>query len=237
MSTRYTLNSHLSLFKLTGQDVASFLQNQTINVFDNKTTPQPHFTAICNPKGRIIFSLLLWQSEENYYLAVDQSLAEQFSQYVQMRIFRMAVKVSQEDTLIPTIEDNASSQVKNIKLLPADNYQRADEAVFWSVFFRSKFPWITQDSSEQFIPQHLSLDQHNLIEYQKGCYPGQEIIARLHFIGRNKKQMVVIPFNQDKYLKNGQKVTINDNQVHLCSPMIEIDGQLSAQVVKNKPLD
>ena len=236
MSTHYTLENHLTLFKITGQDVATFLQNQIINVFDPQQA-QPHYTAICNPKGRIIFSLLLWQKADNFYLAVDQSLAKQFSQYARMRIFRMDVQIDQARQCVPTVSKKQNKRVKDIELNAPDDHELATTSVFWSLFFHSELPWITQETSEQFIPQHLSLDQHQLIEYQKGCYPGQEIIARLHFIGRNKKQLTTIRLNQDSHLKNGEKVTINDSQVHLCSPMIEIDGHLQAQVVKNKPID
>jgi folate-binding protein YgfZ len=232
MSALYSLQKHISLFKLTGQDVATFLQNQTINVFDSEA-PQPHYTAICNAKGRIIFSLLIWQQGKGFYLAVDQSLAEQFKQYIAMRIFRMAVNVSQTEEVIPAISDSEKARVNDIELVANGPYESADKGHFWALFFRSKLPWITQDTSEQFIPQHLSLDQHQLIEYQKGCYPGQEIIARLHFIGRNKKEMDLEQIGRGCPLKNGEKVTIHDNRVQLCSPVIEFNGQFRAQLVKN----
>jgi hypothetical protein len=236
MSNNYTLEKQITLFKISGQDAATFLKNQTINIFD-KQNPQPHYSAICNPKGRILYSLLLWQETEDFYLAVDQSLAQQFQQYMAMRIFRMNVQVSQSEQFIPVISDKNNSQVEDIKLAASNPRKSADIELFWSLFFRSKLPWITRETCEQFIPQHLSLDQHQLIEYQKGCYPGQEIIARLHFIGRNKKHMTLTRLDKGNNLKNGQKVTINDNPVQLCSPVITFNGQLSAQIVKNSTTD
>ncbi len=238
MSTQYSLEPQLRLFKLSGQDAATFLQNQSINVFDNKW-PQPHYTAICNPKGRMLFSLLVWQQADDFYLAVDGTLAEQFKQYIQMRVFRMNVKLSGADDRCPVVAATDHSRVKDIELAPpSSDMTSADETIFWGLFFRSELPWITQQTSEQFIPQHLSLDQHRLIEYEKGCYPGQEIIARMHFLGRNKKHMTLISVDTLTPIpKNAEKVTINDNRAQLCSPPVLYNEQLCAQIVKNKPSD
>lgn len=234
MSSLHSLAKHLSLFKLSGNDAAVFLQNQTINLFDDQW-PQPHYTAICNPKGRILFSLLVWKQFDDYYLAVDKTLSEQFEQYIQMRIFRMGVKLKVADERQPVVEATDYRRVEDIQLTLTADLTVADETLFWALFFRAELPWITRQTSEQFIPQHLSLDQHQLIEYQKGCYPGQEIIARLHFIGRNKKHLTLVQLDKNHTdLKNAEKVTINDSPVQLCSPPINFNGQLCAQIVKNK---
>ena len=50
-------------------------------------------------------------------------------------------------------------------------------------------PWITDATSEAFLPQMLNLDLIQGLSYQKGCYPGQEVIARLHYRGELKRKM------------------------------------------------
>lgn len=52
-------------------------------------------------------------------------------------------------------------------------------------------PWLNERTSEQFIPQMLNLDLLGGISFNKGCYTGQEIIARTHYLGKTKRQMVV----------------------------------------------
>lgn len=56
-------------------------------------------------------------------------------------------------------------------------------------------PWITSSSQEQFLPQMLNLDALKGLSYQKGCYPGQEVIARLHYRGEVKKRVQLIKSN------------------------------------------
>ena len=53
-------------------------------------------------------------------------------------------------------------------------------------------PWIGTTTQEQFLPQMLNLDQFDALSYQKGCYPGQEVIARLHYRGEVKKRIQLI---------------------------------------------
>ncbi len=63
----------------------------------------------------------------------------------------------------------------------------------WSLLdVLSGLPWITSRTQEQFLPQMLNLDTLNGMSYQKGCYPGQEVIARLHYKGQVKKRLQLI---------------------------------------------
>ena len=53
----------------------------------------------------------------------------------------------------------------------------------------SGLPWLTTETSEEFIPQMLNLDQLGGISYNKGCYTGQEIVARTHYLGKTKRAL------------------------------------------------
>jgi len=49
--------------------------------------------------------------------------------------------------------------------------------------------WIKPDTSDTYLPQSLDLDRLEGIDFDKGCYLGQEIIARVHFLGDTKKRL------------------------------------------------
>jgi hypothetical protein len=53
----------------------------------------------------------------------------------------------------------------------------------------SGIPWLTVETSEEFIPQMLNLDKLGGISLTKGCYTGQEIVARTHYLGKAKREM------------------------------------------------
>ncbi len=51
-------------------------------------------------------------------------------------------------------------------------------------------PTVLPQTLEQFVPQMANLDLVGGISFNKGCYPGQEIVARMHYLGRLKQRMV-----------------------------------------------
>lgn len=50
-------------------------------------------------------------------------------------------------------------------------------------------PWIGAATSDLFVPQMLNLDLIGAISFRKGCYPGQEIVARMQYLGRLKERL------------------------------------------------
>lgn len=50
-------------------------------------------------------------------------------------------------------------------------------------------PFIEPVTQEEFVPQMVNLDLIGALSYTKGCYPGQEIVARTHYLGRLKQRM------------------------------------------------
>ena len=53
-------------------------------------------------------------------------------------------------------------------------------------------PWINDKTTGMFLPQNLNLDIANGISFKKGCYPGQEVIARMHYLGKPKKRTFLL---------------------------------------------
>ena len=60
----------------------------------------------------------------------------------------------------------------------------------WDWFdIRAGIPFITPATQEQLVPQMANLDLIGGVSFGKGCYPGQEIVARMHYLGRLKQRM------------------------------------------------
>jgi len=67
-------------------------------------------------------------------------------------------------------------------------------------------PVVNKASSEAWIPQMLNLQVIDGVDFQKGCYPGQEIVARLKYLGKNKRRMYRIEINSNELPEIGQKI-------------------------------
>jgi tRNA-modifying protein YgfZ len=89
-----------------------------------------------------------------------------------------------------------NSEILNSKVNElTTSLQMTDSSVWELLDILAGLPWISSATQEQFLPQMLNLDALNGLSYQKGCYPGQEVIARLHYRGEVKKRLHLIKSN------------------------------------------
>ena len=56
---------------------------------------------------------------------------------------------------------------------------------------RNGLPLISSATQEQFVPQMANMELIGAVNFQKGCYPGQEIVARTQYLGQLKRRMVL----------------------------------------------
>jgi len=64
-------------------------------------------------------------------------------------------------------------------------------------------PDVYAATREAFVPQMLNLQAINALSFKKGCYPGQEIVARMHYLGKLKRRMFVAHTDDDTPVQPG----------------------------------
>lgn len=90
--------------------------------------------------------------------------------------------------------------------------KEADDNLWQLSEIRAKVPWITQPTQETFIPQMINLDLIGGVSFNKGCYPGQEIVARTHYLGKLKRRMYHAYVETDQPIAIGTDVFSTDMQ-------------------------
>ena len=82
---------------------------------------------------------------------------------------------------------------RTLRIGPTDDAPRDDESQSrWRASdLRLGFPRLPASQAEQWTPQMLSLDRLHAFSVKKGCYPGQEIVARTHFLGQAKRGLTL----------------------------------------------
>lgn len=103
---------------------------------------------------------------------------------------------------------------------------------------------VTLTSTEKFIPQDLNLDIDEVgVSFTKGCYPGQEVVARVHYLGKPKKRLY--KFECDFKVSPLDKITLEDatnvgtvlNQVKSCFfAVLKIAKKEQILFINNKPI-
>lgn len=80
-----------------------------------------------------------------------------------------------------------------------------DQRFFYGEIERG-FPWIKARTRDLFLPQMLDLERFGGISYQKGCYTGQEIVARTHFLGQLKRVLYRGSFSASSEIDDGAPI-------------------------------
>ena len=87
----------------------------------------------------------------------------------------------------------AITHVTQMKRVLELTNHRHDEIVNFKIWNKldilAGFDWIDFKNKEKFLPQMLNLDKFGAVSFSKGCYVGQEVIARLHYRGKVKKSL------------------------------------------------
>lgn len=227
--------SHLGLISAHGDDTRSFLQGQLTNDTQAIDEKHSHLTAYCNPKGRMLALMRLFQRENTFYLSLPRDVLEDTLK--RLRMFVLRAQVTMEDASdalvrigvsgpnaekriheavgpIPS-EPNQVSQVKGITVVRLPGFNKIDRfeihgeldamqqvwndlnvdaapvgADVWKLLeVMALQPTVYQATKEAFVPQMANLERVNGVSFTKGCYTGQEIVARMQYLGQLKRRM------------------------------------------------
>jgi folate-binding protein YgfZ len=85
---------------------------------------------------------------------------------------------------------------------------------------RAGVPVVMPATQEEFVPQMLNLDLIGGVSFEKGCYPGQEIVARMHFRGTLKQRMVLANIDTSDSPQPGDKVYSADFGEQACGTLV-----------------
>ncbi len=192
-----------ALIRLTGKDSESFLQSQLSNDVNKLDNSSIQLSAYCQHQGKIVVLFWLLRSKDDFLLSFPLDLIETVKNRLQMFILVSDVKiedVTEKYLQLGLINENkADAYVLNdqLSLMLVDS-QSAEKFTFASRQYWDKacidnlIPEVNSITTEKFVPQMLNLDIDEIgLSFTKGCYPGQEVVARLHYLGKAKRRLFV----------------------------------------------
>ena len=201
--------SGFTLLEVDGPEAAAFLQAQTMNDVLALLPRQWHWNGCLNPKGRVIALFALLRTTEDRFLAIlpDFPAAELLPR-LQRFVFRTKVRLravddwccaadfdpSSSGSADPELDFSGDGGRRRLKLLPADSASLAaadpkTDARWFGQELAHGLPRLPVSQREAWTPQMLSLDRLKAFSLGKGCYPGQEIVARTHYLGQAKRRL------------------------------------------------
>lgn len=164
-------------YQLNGADAQKFLQGQVTLHVERLAEQTPRYTAICDLKGRIQFGLWLNKIDaEHFEIVVTQDQSDEFAKHIKKygAFAKMTLTVVGE--VFPTLTATSTHF----------STQATDVAAWQQQAITQGQAYICQATAHEFQPQELRLHQREGVDYDKGCYLGQEIVARLWFKAKPK---------------------------------------------------
>jgi len=168
---------------VNGSDAFEFLQNQLTNDMRLLESEAEIFAAWCNPKGRVIWFGTVYPTESGYAMSVATDLVEEVVRRLTMFRFRSKVEFA--------IGEGSTVDTESL--------------------IANGYPAIGRLQSEKFTPHMLNLDLLGAVSVDKGCYPGQEVVARTHFRGATKRRLM--RFKTTEPVSPGDKVSDGERDI------------------------
>ena len=195
--------AHPELIELSGPDATNFAQAQFCNDVLALAPGQSQLNAWLNPQGRVrrLFHLVR-AGESRYLLALRGGDAAPLLAPLRMFVLRLKVQVQQlqgwhwqeiagDNTVAADDSWKLALPGQRALLLQASAPTAA--ALDGDGVLRdldAGLPWLPDHALEQLLPSWLEFARLGAISHSKGCYPGQEIVARLHFRGGGDKRVL-----------------------------------------------
>ena len=204
----------LGVLTFDGPDSASFLQGYlTIDL--DALGSEPAFTAMCNIKGRTVLTGYAWREGERVTLVVHQSLCDLALAF--LRPYLAFSKTQADDatdccTLIGAMGLNLPPPAYNLDaerqlvVLRGEGVKEAqallaagptlDPSDWHYATITRQEVWLETATSGFFLPQMLALDKLDAVSFSKGCYLGQEVVARAQHRGQVKRQLATLTWTE-----------------------------------------
>src|SRR5574341_394093 len=212
------------LLAVSGADAREFLHGQLTNDIAHLPADRAALAGWCTAKGRLLASMLVIPSSDGFLLQLARDLAPAVAKRLSMFILRSKVKIADEseawaqygiwdahlnvagvawDAAVVTVRVDQGRFLRIGRGLELAS-TRPEEA--WTLEeIHAGRPLITAATQDQFVPQMVNFEAIGGVDFQKGCYPGQEIVARAQYRGQVKRRMTRVDLPRGVSVKPGEE--------------------------------
>ncbi len=247
--------THLSVLSISGEDAALFLQGQTTCDIYKLELGKAQLGALCNAKGRTISTFIIIKQPHEFQLILTTELLPKVQKKLQLYILRAKVTLTDCSDAFTVIGLKSNTSVNNAIDYPdqqnryliiaaldeAQNiwntysdYQAITTQAWLSLDIDAGIPWLFKETTEEFVPQMLNLDTLNAISFEKGCYTGQEIVARTHYLGKNKRSLTLMNYDSSDTITLGSHIISTENPELILGTVVLHTPQKLLAVLKDE---
>jgi folate-binding protein YgfZ len=218
------------ILKITGSDAAPFLQALITNdIYGSKTI----YAMMLSPQGRYLFDFFIINVGDAYFLETDLGSLEPLVTKLKLYKLRSNVTIENVSESHSVIYSHESTERHKICEYRDPRFEkmglrtivaRDSSETHTDLYLKDKYQYALPDGEfdlikDKSMPQEYGMDMLHCIDYQKGCYVGQEVISRTKYQGVIRKQVFKIVADSDlSGMNQGASITAAGTKIGvLCS--------------------
>lgn len=203
-----TCSTQLGAIRISGEETHKFMQGQLTCDVDHLKADQWVFGGHCDAQGKLwsVFRAA-WMKDDLLLIQPLSSISASLQQLNKFAVFSKVEITDASEKLnfrlrLQPEKTNTSQEVSYQEScmvltmhqaqleISEQPLQSEHDANYWLAYeIEQGVPLISQASSGEYIPQMVNLDKLGGINFKKGCYIGQETIARMHYRGKNNREL------------------------------------------------
>lgn len=226
------LSSSFNILHLSGEKTTDFLQSQLTNDVRQIQSGQSQWQAYCNRLGLVQSLFLLWGAGQDYYILIAADLLEntlallkKFAAFSRVQVAVLPIS----DISLQVERQNEKNLTWEVKSFSENQLHLAWKSNFdcdllleqtvssnqqlRALLISHRFPWLTHATMNLFRPHDINLPELGLISFTKGCFPGQEVIARTQYRGKPKQGLYTFRLDGERDYVPGQVLMQDERQV------------------------
>jgi folate-binding protein YgfZ len=233
---------------LEGADAPAFAHAQFSSAVKSLAVDRWQFSAWLDPRGRVLALFHLARlADDRYLLLLRGGSAAVMAEALRRFVFRSKVRI----TALPPRHLASGPALAQGSLVtgPAgdddgdvsfgcDSHSLRISSVgddAWRLQqLRAGWPWLPESCLGELLPPAISLQRLQAVVVDKGCYPGQEIVARLHFRGGHKRHMHRVTLSQAE--NAGDVLRKEEHDIGRVLDVIASDSEFEALVILSDEL-
>ena len=183
---------------MQGSGAASYLQAMVSNDVEALALGEACEALLLTAKARVIAPLtVLRRGVDDFLLLTEPGLGERVSSVLLRSRFaaKCEIELEMHDSVVVLGEaegiPSADYGVAAVEVLDGDHVPTIGEDEFERLRIRAGTPRWGREIDDRILPAEAGLDQR-AVDFEKGCYPGQEPIARQHYRGRVNRTLRVL---------------------------------------------
>lgn len=195
-----TTLSDRALIRLSGEDVRDFLQGLVTQNVNAVQPGAPQWAGLLTAQGKALFDFILWADDEDILVDCEREEADNLMRRLTIYRLRRPITIAREDALAVHWSLNAADQPADPRLAALGHRWLAEKdqpAADWHAHRLSLgiTEGIAELGSDKTLWLECNAEELNGVDFEKGCYVGQENTARMHYRNKVNRRLVIVPLD------------------------------------------